>query len=175
MANFAAYAAARRLTAEHCCRFQNPEPLGPTGMSISGVFIGSNDHEIADTFSAGTTMTVWLAVIARGQTQSDYDGGLPLCLKWRRHTLDSFRAIGYLTAEVLRKYVPTPMGARALSLRSAFSTSSAPATKKASKKSGDDAGDASAKPLGQLGKREKSANLFSKLQDLATIDHDAPE
>ena len=110
------------------------EPLGPTGMQVQGCFIGSNDQEITESFEAGSVMTIWLAVIARGQQQCDYDGEHPLCLKWRRHTLNSFRALSYLTTESLRKFVPAPMGARALSLRSAFSGGTDPPGKKREKR-----------------------------------------
>ena len=50
----------------HALKVTETEPLGPTGMAITGSFIGSNDLEIADSYPAGTSMTVWLAVIARG-------------------------------------------------------------------------------------------------------------
>ena len=112
-------------------------------------------------------MTIWLAVIARGQQQCDYDGEAPLCLKWRRHTLDSFRALSYLTTESLRKFVPAPMGGRALSLRSAFSSATVSPGRKGKKKAGAEPGAKAEKPLAGLGKRERSTNLFGTLQELA--------
>ena len=160
-------AASIRTKSLHAIKITETEALGPTGMAATGCFIGSNDPEIAESYPAGTSMTVWLAVIARGQQQCDYDGEHPQCLKFRRHTLNSFRALSYLTAEALRRFVPAPMGARALSLRSAFSTASLPAGKKEKKQAVDDAADPSEKPLAHLGKRERTTNLFGKLHDLA--------
>ena len=57
----------------HAIKVTEAEPLGPTGMQVQGCFIGSNDQEIAESFAAGSVMTIWLAVIARGQQQCDYD------------------------------------------------------------------------------------------------------
>ena len=160
-------ASAIRTKTLHAIKVTEAEPLGPTGMQVQGCFIGSNDPEIAESFPAGSAMTIWLAVIARGQQQCDYDGEAPLCLKWRRHTLDSFRALSYLTTESLRKFVPAPMGGRALSLRSAFSTATASPGRTLKKKAGAEPGAKSEKPLAGLGKRERTTNLFGTLKELA--------
>ena len=151
----------------HAIKVTETEPLGPTGMQVQGCFIGSNDQEITESFEAGSVMTIWLAVIARGQNQCDYDGEHPQCLKWRRHTLNSFRAISYLTAESLRRFRPAPMGARALSLRSAFSHGTDTPSRKKEKKAGGEPAAKSEKPLAGLGKRERTTNLFGHLQELA--------
>ena len=160
-------ASAIRTKTLHAIKITETEPLGPTGMLVQGCFIGSNDQEIAESFAAGSTMTIYLAVIARGQQQCDYDGDAPLCLKWRRHTLDSFRALSYLTTEALRTFVPTPMGGRALSLRTAFSQGSQGSQGKRGKKKESDQAGLKDKPLAGLGKRERSTNLFGTLKELA--------
>ena len=98
------------------------------GVSMSVVFIGSNDQEIVDEYPPGSEINVHLCLLTARQVECKVTtSGFLHSERFRRLSRDDFRALSYLPRQVLAEYVPAPPSSKAASLSAALSKKNEPA------------------------------------------------
>ena len=93
------------------------------GCLLKSSYIGSDDPEILHQFPSGTVLTLHFCALQSRQNEISFDADECIhAQRQQRHSLNSFRAMSYLSADVLQEYAPAPLSTKAASLRSAISS-----------------------------------------------------
>ena len=81
-------------------RVKSVEELQETGAELLSTFIGSDDQEINGAFESGSNANVSECVIEAVAVVH--------AQRWKRHSVDSLRALAYLSTQVLKDYFRLP-------------------------------------------------------------------